>query len=386
MNEKPAGAACLKCPLRLAPCVPTEFHAGAKLAVVGEHPGQDEVLDKRPFVGRAGQFLGNTLMKLGVKRTDCVLTKAVLCHSSNKDHLREAAKHCRRRLHEELAASGVRCVIAAGSGALKPILRPRKAGIKEWRGSISAVKWSRDAKNQLHAQDVTQEAARGVLPAGAAYIFPIMHPGFITHGAEEWGDIFKLDVERAVKYLHKDWLSPEHEPGRTLITCDKDIDALELLKEEVIAADVETTMAPSAMQAKLLCTVFADRKTSVVIPWTTDMLGLHNWWKEPRAIAQAIEARIKKHTIVGHNLSFDLPVYAMHGMHFDKFEDTILAQHVLASHFPKNLRHVASTYLDVAQWKMFENRGDIGLLHDYNARDGVYSILTWHAMKEQLDA
>lgn len=387
MQDKPAGAACLKCPLRLAPCVPSEGPAKPRLVIVGESPNAEETSEGRPLVGRAGAYLGTALSKLGVKRSECYVTNAVLCHSTNKDHVREAAKHCKRRLHEELAASGARSIIALGSGALKPILRPRKAGIKDWRGSISCIRWERDGKGVLHAYDETQVAAKGALPPKSSYIFPIMHPGFIVHGAEEWGDIFKLDVERACRYLHKDWLSPEHEPGRILITCDKDIDALELLKEEVVAADVETNEAHSAVQARLSCAVFADRKISVVLPWTLDVAGFNPWWKNPSAIATKVMQFMGKKRLVAHNGAYDLPVFHSHGMPFSTdIEDTMLAQHAIDSHMPKNLRHVASLFNDVCQWKLAtDHRGDIKKLHDYNHLDGIYSILTWHAIKEELN-
>ena len=48
-----------------------------KLVIVGEAPGREEVLKKRPFVGKAGKNLDFFLNELGVDRSEVYITNAI---------------------------------------------------------------------------------------------------------------------------------------------------------------------------------------------------------------------------------------------------------------------------------------------------------------------
>jgi uracil-DNA glycosylase family 4 len=52
----------------------------AKIALVGEAPGEDEVLNlpPRPFVGMAGKILNRMLLEAGINRSDCYVTNVCL--------------------------------------------------------------------------------------------------------------------------------------------------------------------------------------------------------------------------------------------------------------------------------------------------------------------
>lgn len=69
----------------LSPCrspdtiVSGEGSAGARLAIIGEAPGQQEEKLGRPFVGRAGQFLRRTLQEVGISPEDVWISNVVKC-------------------------------------------------------------------------------------------------------------------------------------------------------------------------------------------------------------------------------------------------------------------------------------------------------------------
>lgn len=76
---------CTRCPL-----AQTRTHAvpgyGNYLSVVlfvGEGPGFDEDQQGRPFVGRSGQYLTQTLERVGVRRADVFITNIVKCRPPN---------------------------------------------------------------------------------------------------------------------------------------------------------------------------------------------------------------------------------------------------------------------------------------------------------------
>lgn len=54
-----------------------EGEIGSKLAVVGEAPGENEVAEGRPFVGRAGRLLDELLEESGVVRSEAYVTNVV---------------------------------------------------------------------------------------------------------------------------------------------------------------------------------------------------------------------------------------------------------------------------------------------------------------------
>ena len=47
--------------------------SGAKIALVGEAPGADEVREGRPFVGKAGRLLDRALQASGIDRETCLI-------------------------------------------------------------------------------------------------------------------------------------------------------------------------------------------------------------------------------------------------------------------------------------------------------------------------
>lgn len=61
--------------------VPGVGPTNAKLMIVGEAPGLDEVFQSEPFVGRCGKLLTKTLEDCGIRRDDCYITNTIKCAS-----------------------------------------------------------------------------------------------------------------------------------------------------------------------------------------------------------------------------------------------------------------------------------------------------------------
>lgn len=106
-------------------------------------------------------------------------------------------------------------------------------------------------------------------------------------------------------------------------------------------------------------------------------------------------------TLVFHNgYNFDTIALEQHGVRFDpaQLEDTMIASHAFASHFPKRLDHVVSMWLDSSPWKVtFGRRGaeEKGLAHHkmppeelclYNSVDASHTARSWDHMQGDLDA
>lgn len=98
---------------------------GAKLALVGEQPGDQEDLQGRPFVGPAGQLLDKALAEAGIHREDTYVTNAVKHFKYEERGKRRIhqkptmgeIKHYRWWLLKELGFVHPRLVVALGATA-----------------------------------------------------------------------------------------------------------------------------------------------------------------------------------------------------------------------------------------------------------------------------
>ncbi|MFA6679956.1 MAG: uracil-DNA glycosylase family protein, partial [Candidatus Methanomethylophilaceae archaeon] len=50
---------------------------GSNIAFVGEAPGENEDIEGKPFVGRAGKILDEIMLNAGVRREDIMITNTV---------------------------------------------------------------------------------------------------------------------------------------------------------------------------------------------------------------------------------------------------------------------------------------------------------------------
>ncbi len=126
-----AAEGCRRCPL-WEPATRTVFGEGpadARVALVGEQPGDEEDLTGRPFVGPAGRLLDRALAELGIARERLWLTNAVKHfrfepRGKRRLHRNPEATHvraCRPWLQQELAALQPRVVVCLGATAAQAV-------------------------------------------------------------------------------------------------------------------------------------------------------------------------------------------------------------------------------------------------------------------------
>lgn len=155
----------------------------AKIAVVGEGPGREEVAKLTPFVGPAGQLLDKILIAINLKREDLFFTNAVLCRTDdrNRTPTKTEYRNCRQRLFEELSIVNPTYTILAGSTALKSIMGD------DYKIMESHGNWFT------------------LLSAPCFFYFSILHPAWILHSINDgeekakkkimWEDVKKLSAE-----------------------------------------------------------------------------------------------------------------------------------------------------------------------------------------------
>jgi uracil-DNA glycosylase family 4 len=133
MTDRPAGGgeaglaevartvrACLKCPLaRLRhQAVPGEGSSAAELMFVGEAPGEEEDIQGRPFVGRAGHLLNDIIKAMKFRREDVFIANILKCRPpNNRDPHQDEVLACSPYLHSQIELIRPRAIVALGKPA-----------------------------------------------------------------------------------------------------------------------------------------------------------------------------------------------------------------------------------------------------------------------------
>ena len=142
-----AAAGCRGCEL-YENATQTVFSAGspaARVAFVGEQPGDQEDRTGEPFVGPAGRLLDKALVEAGIDRTDTYVTNAVKHFRFTQDgpgkrriHATPGANHidaCKPWLVAELAIVDPEVVVCLGATAARALLGP-SFRVSKQRGTL----------------------------------------------------------------------------------------------------------------------------------------------------------------------------------------------------------------------------------------------------------
>jgi uracil-DNA glycosylase family 4 len=107
------------------------------LMLIGEGPGQHEVLQGRPFVGQAGKLLRALIESAGLNMDECWITNATLGRPpvmKDKKGFHEqypnAISSCLSRLEAEIAACKPRVIVTLGAAALIAMTGRDKVGVR----------------------------------------------------------------------------------------------------------------------------------------------------------------------------------------------------------------------------------------------------------------
>ena len=174
---------CIRCPLaaRRTTTVPGEGNPLSDVLLVGEGPGAREDATGRPFVGPAGQLLGELLRSIGWEREDVFITNVVKCRPpGNRDPEPGEITACGRYLDRQEAALDPAVVVTLGRHSLQRYLPGARIGA-------------------VHG---------GLRRAAGRYVFPMYHPAAALHQASLRETLFRdiralpgalLDARRAIE-------------------------------------------------------------------------------------------------------------------------------------------------------------------------------------------
>lgn len=159
-----------------------------RLVFVGEAPGAQEVREQKPFVGKAGENLTETLQLLELTRDDIFITNAVKFRPtrthpergslSNRPPAPAEVSLWQDRLYKELLILQPRLVVSLGNVPLKVLARDGKASIGAVHGTPLDIAW----------QELRYT------------LFPLYHPASVIY-RRELAEVFRKDALALKRYL-----------------------------------------------------------------------------------------------------------------------------------------------------------------------------------------
>lgn len=329
----------------------------AKIMIVGDFPGEREVMESAPFVGASGQELSRMLQEAGIMRSQCFLTTAIRARPPANDienfiAARKAditANHLMIRdkfvlpvvrdgieiLKREIEMCQPNIIIALGNAALWALTGAW--GITSWRGSVLECD----------------------LPLGLPYkpkVIPAYTPGMIFR---QWTlrQIMVHDLSRAkseagtAELIRPDYsfvIRPSYE---TVLSILLSIYTQVLVRPGKLSVDIETRAG------HVSCIGLAWSPTEALCIPLMDTLKPQGYWPEDQeatilfALYQLLSH--KNCEVIGQNFSYDSQ-YFLRWFHFipNLVRDTMLTQHAIFSNMPKSLDYLSSLYCKHhAYWK-----------------------------------
>lgn len=172
---------CQDCPLGFVRtnAVPGEGNLYTPVMFVGEGPGEDEDIQGRPFVGKAGQLLTKILESVNIKREDVYITNVVKCRPpDNRVPTPLEIQACSHYLLAQIEVINPKMIVPLGATAASFFLGKQES-ISKIRGN--AFRWK-----------------------GNIVIFPMFHPSFLLRNpSKEKGspkDLTWQDIKKVRRY------------------------------------------------------------------------------------------------------------------------------------------------------------------------------------------
>ena len=339
----------------------------AKIAIVGEAPGEEEVKQGLPFVGPAGKVLDTALRQMGLLREECYLTNVMQERPPSND-FGAFYEDAGRRLPTPALWAGIARV---------------KRELQQVKPNITLLCGAEPMRALLGLRDIT--ARRGYLEMGEGLkMLPTYHPSAILHAPDErsFFPLFCFDIGKAKR---ESAYAELRLPHRSLVLRPTSEEALDLMaalqfEQQPITFDIETEKNGKAWH----CIAFSNRSDwAVCIP-------THPAWGVDAAYVQrvlpGIKALLEDATVpkVAQNAQFDILFLRHHyGIHTrGLIFDTMTAHHTVYPELPKSLELLASIYTDQPYYKDMEKIPPS--LWEYNALDAAVTYECYQVLEEEL--
>lgn len=347
--------------------VPGRGNPNAKLAFIGEAPGDEEFRIGKPFVGPSGQMLSNILGHNTLSESevwiDNVCQKKTKGRNPSFEEIKEAIPGLRDRLRK---LSSLNCIVAVGDVALRALSIFEFSGITKYRGSI--------------------------LPARLCgkKMVPIVHPAWIMKdGNHEYRylHVSISDITRAKLESNYPDIRRPNRNHAIIYNLDEAIWRIRTLKStKMWAFDLETSLS---------CLGFApSRKESFTIPFQSETRPIFWTQKEKAFLIEELKTLFTKEAkIITQNGLFDKEVlwkdYGIDPESWDIYADTMYMHQLLYPELPHSLAFISSIYTEEPfykdegrEWK--RGRDSEESFFKYNGKDCCVTLESFEEMLKEL--
>lgn len=334
----------------LNPCIKSIGPKDAKLAIIGEAPGEQEERTGIPFIGPSGQALDSMLAAAGLNRRDCFLTNLLFTRPPGNKLDEFLISKSRlpggytlpsvrqgKYLHPDLLPEIDR--LGSEINALRPNLIITAGGPSTW-----AI---------LGNSAITQ--LRGALHESSfGKVLPILHPATVLY---DWSnrpiiisDLMKAKVECEFPEIRR--------PSRRLLI-DPTLGEVLSLEPTILAApylaiDTETKrghitdLGIAWSKNEALVIPFYDPRKPGNVYWTLDEeLQIRKFCN------RVLSSRSRK---VFQNGLYDFQYLLKEGYCLNNCtDDTMILHHAMFPELPKSLGFMGSVYTNEASWKLMRH-------------------------------
>jgi uracil-DNA glycosylase family 4 len=329
------------------------------LAIVGQAPGEVEVMKREPFVGPSGHVLDAKLSIAGIPRNQCYLTNLVKTKPPNNDFSiywkgikpTEALLRWRAELLKELEEIETNVILALGGDALWALTGQRQIG--KWRGSILTC--------NLNGREVK--------------VIGTYHPAIVIR-QWELGAIIQFDIQKALEESKFPYIVQK---DRKLHIAPTFNDVLALSEstsiQQEFSFDIETSFY------EITCVGIGTSPTyAMSIPTTKKYWGS---FQVLRKVLECLENILSfSHGLkIAQQILFDAQyLIRLFGiLPSPPLFDTMVAAHACYLELPKGLDFLTSIFTDVNYYKddlKIWKEGTVGdeRLWEYNAKDACVTI------------
>ena len=338
------------------PCTRASGPQGAKIAFVGEAPGEMEETIGLPFVGKAGQEFTALLQESGIRRSDCYLTNVLFTRPpGNKlDEFLIKKADC---------PPGYSLPPLALGKYLHPDLLPEinrlRIELQELRPNLTVALgntalWALTGCGAIGAN--RGAVMESTLVAGAK-VLPTYHPAAVLRNWA-WRVVVLQDLAKAKREME----FPEIRRNERRILINPRLDQVlawfdvNAWRCPVLSVDIETE------KRQITCIAFASSPSSniLVIPFWDKESPDWSYWeeKEELLIWEEIALLLSRHPrVLFQNGLYDVQYLWSMLIPVPGFlEDTMILHHSMYPELPKSLAFLGSIYTNDVAWKKMRDR------------------------------
>jgi len=341
---------CEKCGLYKSSCVMSlhgQFTAkkvmgvgpkNAKIFLIGEALGQEEVIQQKPFVGSAGRFLNDFLTQAGLNRDELYISNIIKCRPpENRVPKPAEIKCCLPYLIDEIMEVKPKVICTLGSTALDAILN--KKGITSIRGNI----YEYELKLSTPIDPFDESAYLKIK------VIPTYHPAFLLRRQEypQLKEHFLKDLILVKKISEDNNYKIEKRDTNYIITSDIFIinNYIDKIREEKICSyDIETN-GFDFLNGKIISISLSCKETEA-ISFKLDKFTAEEQKEIFKNLKDILES--KEILKIAQNAKFDNKFLRTYGINVKlPLFDTMLAHFLIDENSTHGLKELAYRYTDM---------------------------------------